>query len=149
MSATFTIHSEAEMLEWGQKLGKQLIAGDIVALNGNLGAGKTTLARGILAGCGFLGEVPSPSFAIVQNYDPPDCRIPVAHIDLYRIEDPADLAELGIEDMMETGALLIEWPDRWLDLSNPQLLRIAIEDMDGNHRQLTVSLGDAWEGRWQ
>lgn len=137
------------MLSWGEKLGKELEVGDIIALYGNLGAGKTTLARGILAGCGFLGEVPSPSFAIVQNYDPPSCRIPVAHVDLYRIDEPAELQELGIEDMMETGALLVEWPDRWPALAGPQLLRITIDNVDDTDRRLTVSHGDAWKGRCQ
>lgn len=132
----------------GVSLARQLRPGDIVALTGGLGAGKTTLARGILRGLGFQDEVPSPSFAIVQPYEPPSVRLPLAHVDLYRLEHAEELAELGLEDWLADGALVVEWPDR-LD---PALLRQALHidlaiGADGA-RILTVTVPGAWEGRW-
>ena len=101
---------ESEAL--GRKLGAVLRQGDVVTLSGALGAGKTSFARGILEGLGFAGEVPSPSFAVVIPYDEPGMRLPVWHADLYRIEAPAELDELGLEEGLATGALLVEWPER-------------------------------------
>jgi tRNA threonylcarbamoyladenosine biosynthesis protein TsaE len=82
----------------------------VVELSGPLGAGKTTLVRGVLIALGHAGEVPSPTFAIVQPYD--TTTLPIAHADLYRLEDPAEIEELGLEDQLIDGALLVEWPER-------------------------------------
>ena len=96
---------------FGRRLAAQLRAGDVVALFGELGAGKTTLARGILPASAIDGDVASPTFPIVMPYD--DARAsPVWHVDLYRIEDPAELEELALDEALEDGALLIEWPER-------------------------------------
>ena len=93
-----------------QRIAAGLAAGDTVALEGELGAGKTTLVRAILRALGETGEVPSPSFTLVQHYETP--RLKIAHCDLYRIEDPSEVDELGLEDALDQGAVLIEWPDR-------------------------------------
>jgi tRNA threonylcarbamoyladenosine biosynthesis protein TsaE len=103
---------------FGAALASQLGAGDTVLLSGSLGAGKTTLARGILAGLGYVGEVPSPTFTLVQAYEPPAVRLPVWHMDLYRLNRPEEALQLGWEEALETGACLIEWPDR-LGLAAP------------------------------
>lgn len=136
------------MEAFGANLAGLLRAGDIVALTGDLGAGKTTLARGLLRGLGHGGEVPSPSFAIVQPYEPPAVRLPLAHVDLYRLESAAEVAELGLDEWLGDGALVVEWPDRLGEPLLARALRIAI-DVDGTGaRVLTVRVPDAWEGRW-
>jgi tRNA threonylcarbamoyladenosine biosynthesis protein TsaE len=91
----------------GMSLAIRLKPGDIIALTGGLGAGKTTLARGILRGLGYDEEVPSPSFAIVKAYEPPAVRLPLAHVDLYRLERAEEAAELGLEDWLDDGALVV------------------------------------------
>jgi tRNA threonylcarbamoyladenosine biosynthesis protein TsaE len=132
----------------GMSLAIRLQPGDIIALTGGLGAGKTTLARGMLRGLGYDEEVPSPSFAIVQAYEPPAVRLPLAHVDLYRLERAEEAAELGLEDWLDDGALVVEWPG----LLDPALLRDALHiDLsmgEGGARVLTVTVPDAWEGRW-
>ena len=106
-----------------------------------LGAGKTTLARGVLRGLGHAGDVASPTFPIVQAYEPPDTRIPVWHVDLYRIEDPAELEEIGLDDALAEAALLIEWPER-LPALWPDALRLTLGDPGGRRPRLD-SLGAA------
>ena len=85
--------------------------GDVVALSGGLGAGKTTLARAIIAALGHAGEVPSPSFAIIETYDPPALRLPLVHADFYRLKRPEEAEELGLDDYRDGAALIAEWPE--------------------------------------
>ena len=131
---------------FGASLALLLRPGDGVARFGPLGAGKTTLARGLRRGLGHEGDVPSPTFAIVQPYDPPALRLPVAHVDLYRIAHPEELEELGLDDMLAAGALLIEWPER-LPRLWPQTLRLTLTAADGA-RALTAQVPPAWGSRW-
>ncbi len=138
---------QAAMGELGARLAAQLRAGDVIGLSGDLGAGKTTLARAILAALGLAGEAPSPTFAIVQPYDVPDVRLPVAHVDLYRLDNPDDVRELGLEDYADGGALLIEWPERLPAGTWPELLLLRLEGT-GTTRRLTAKVPAAWEGRW-
>jgi len=142
------LDNELATLDVGRKLGGLLRAGDKVALKGTLGAGKTTLARGILAGLDYAGEVPSPTFAIVQQYEPPETRIPVAHVDLYRIEDPEEIQELGLEDTLVDGAMIVEWPDRMPDSYWQDALVIELEITGEGNRRLTWHAGSAWNDRW-
>ncbi len=142
------LESEQATLDVGRKLGALLRTGDKLALTGTLGAGKTTLARGILEGLGYDDEVPSPTFAIVQQYEPPETRIPVAHVDLYRIEDQEEIPELGLEDALEFGAMIVEWPDRMPDSFWRDALKIELEITGDGNRRLTWTAGDAWKDRW-
>ena len=101
-----------------------------------------------MAGLGYDAEVPSPTFAIVQQYEPPETRIPVAHVDLYRIEDPEEIQELGLEDVLEDGAMIVEWPDRMPDRFWDDALKIELEITQDGNRRLTWTAGDAWKDRW-
>ena len=94
----------------GAQIAAGLHRGTAVALAGELGAGKTALARAVLRARGLKTEAPSPSFSLVQSYDLPGLTI--SHFDLYRIERDAELLELGIEDALDQGAILMEWPQR-------------------------------------
>ena len=132
---------------FGARLATVVRPGDVVTLSGPLGAGKTSIARGLLAALGLEGEAPSPSFAIVQPYDPPEVRLPVLHVDLYRLDDPTEIAELGLDEARQDSVLLIEWPERGDDWSDALELTLAIEP-DGA-RRLTARVPAAWEARWR
>jgi tRNA threonylcarbamoyladenosine biosynthesis protein TsaE len=141
--------SSAEALvDFGSSLGASLQAGDVLTLTGGLGAGKTTLARGILIGLGYQGDVPSPTFAILQGYEPPETRLPLGHVDLYRIEEANDVEELGLDDWLVDGALVIEWPDRLGGRYGAIALALALEIMPDGTRRLTADVPRGWEGRW-
>jgi tRNA threonylcarbamoyladenosine biosynthesis protein TsaE len=139
------LSDEAATAALGAALGKAARAGDVIALSGPLGVGKTVLARGLLAALGHEGEVPSPTFAIVQPYDLP--LLPVWHADLYRIEQPEELDEIGL-DCAEEGLLLVEWPDRAGPHAWPHAFRLTLDFADDGARRLTADVPPAWEGRW-
>ena len=130
---------------FGQTLAAKLEAGDVVTLSGPLGVGKTALVRGLLAALGHEGEVPSPSFAIVQPYD--ELELPVWHVDLFRLDDPSELEELGLESASD-GALLIEWPEKAGQGAWPDALRLTLEFADAGARRLTASVPPSWQSRW-
>lgn len=132
----------------GASLAPLLRAGDVVALFGDLGAGKTTFARGLLGALGLAEEAPSPSFAIVQPYAPPEVSLSVAHVDLYRLSGPDEAEELGLDDALGDGALLIEWPERLGDTLWPNALRLSFATTADGARRLTWEVPGAWEGRW-
>ena len=139
---------EAATLALGRSLAEVARPGDVIALYGDLGAGKTTLARGLLAALGLAGEAPSPTFAIVQPYAPPETRIPVAHVDLYRIDDPQDTQELGLDDYLQDSLLLVEWPERLGDRLWPHALKLTLARTADGARALTAAVPSAWEERW-
>lgn len=133
------------MTALGARIGSRLRAGDVVALSGPLGAGKTTLARAIIAACGHAGEVPSPSFTILETY--PECSPPLVHADFYRLDDPREAEELGLDDYREGAALIAEWPERAGGFAGePGCLAIALEAV-GEGRRAIVEPGSAWLGR--
>jgi tRNA threonylcarbamoyladenosine biosynthesis protein TsaE len=136
-----------EQATWaaGAALARVAKPGDVIALSGPLGVGKTTLARGFLAALAHEGEVPSPSFAIVQPYEELDP--PVWHVDLYRIEDPSELDELGL-DSADDAVLLVEWPERARDSMWPEALTLSMEFGSGGDRILTAKVPPSWVGRW-
>jgi tRNA threonylcarbamoyladenosine biosynthesis protein TsaE len=139
------LHGEKETVALGARLASLARSGDVITLSGPLGVGKTALARGFIGSLGHTGEVPSPSFALVQPYDELDPR--VWHVDLYRIEDRSEIAELGL-DSAGDAILLVEWPERageqaWLDA-----LALSLDFAPGGARILTVKVPPSWEGRW-
>lgn len=135
-----------------EALGAQLAAvarpGDVIALSGQLGAGKTSIARGLLAALGLEEEAPSPSFAIVQPYAPPETRYPVLHVDLYRIDDPAEAEELGLDDARYDSLLVVEWPERLPDSVWADALWLTLTIEPDGARGLTARVPAAWEDRW-
>lgn len=139
---------EAETLAFGATLAAVARTGDVITLSGDLGAGKTTLARGMLAALGLSGEAPSPTFAIVQTYAPPETRFPVAHIDLYRIEHADEAEELGLDDLRADHLLLVEWPERLGAAEWRDALRLRIETAPAGGRRLTAEVPPSWEARW-
>lgn len=132
--------------ELGRRIAARLEPGDVVALSGNLGTGKTTLARAIIAACGHEGEVPSPTFTILETY--PDCRPPLVHADFYRLSSPSEAAELGLDDYRDGAALIAEWPERG-GVFNREQGYLAISLLaEGEGRRAIVKPGAAWQGRW-
>jgi tRNA threonylcarbamoyladenosine biosynthesis protein TsaE len=140
-----TLADEVATMRVGAELAGKARPGDVIKLSGPLGVGKTALARGFLAALGHEGEVPSPSFAIVQPYEELDPR--VWHVDLYRIEDPAELAELGLDSAVD-AVLLVEWPERAGNEVWPEALNLSLEFGPNDYRILTARVPPSWEGRW-
>ena len=133
---------------FGAGLAELVAPGDVITLAGQLGAGKTSIARGVLAALGLAGEAPSPSFAIVQPYAPPEVRIPVLHVDLYRIENVAEMEELGLDEALSDSMLIVEWPERAPD-HWPDALALSLEILPDGTRALTAQVPAAWKARWQ
>jgi tRNA threonylcarbamoyladenosine biosynthesis protein TsaE len=133
------------MADFGARIADKLRPADVVALSGGLGAGKTTLARAIIAALGHEGEVPSPTFTILETYD--GLRIPLVHADFYRLDRPAEADELGLDDYRNGAALIAEWPEHAGGFATePGCLAIALE-IAGVGRRAIVEPGEAWQGR--
>ena len=137
------LRDEQATARFGAGLAAVARPGDVITLAGPLGVGKTALARGFIAALGHEGEVPSPSFAIVQPYE--DLRPPVWHVDLYRVEKTSELDELGLDSAAD-AVLLVEWPERagvW-----PEALALSLAFGQNGDRILTAKVPPSWEGRW-
>ncbi|HEV8338274.1 MAG TPA: tRNA (adenosine(37)-N6)-threonylcarbamoyltransferase complex ATPase subunit type 1 TsaE [bacterium] len=119
---TLTTRNQEETLDLGRRIGRALGRGDLVALVGELGTGKTVLARGIAEGLGASGYVASPTFTLIREYQGPT---PMYHVDLFRLT-PQEAADLGLEESMEQGVIVIEWAERAPGLLRPPLLRIDL-----------------------
>ena len=141
----------------GRRLARLLRAGDVVLLQGPLGAGKTTLAQGIGAGLRVEGPVRSPTFVLLARHDPatradgqPGAGLALYHADLYRLDDPESVAELALEEQAASGVLLVEWPERGLAALPAQHLLVVLEplpttDRASDARRLTiVAVGDRY-----
>lgn len=140
--------STEEMLAVGAAFATVLNPGDVIALRGALGTGKTTFVRGLLRALGLEGEAPSPSFAIVQPYAPPEISMPLAHVDLYRLDEPGDAQELGLDDYLSDGTLAVEWPERLGEALWSHALLLDLSTMPDGTRRLTATVPPAWKGRW-
>lgn len=142
------LRSPEDSLELGRRLAERARPGDVIALSGPLGAGKTSIARGLLAALGLQEEAPSPSFAIVQPYEPPEVRFPVLHVDLYRIDDPSEAEELGLDDARYDSLLIVEWPERLGDAAWHDALWLSLDVAPDGARVLTAKVPAAWKDRW-
>jgi tRNA threonylcarbamoyladenosine biosynthesis protein TsaE len=143
-----SLPDEAATKALGETLAHVLQPGDAVCLTGPLGAGKSTLARALVRALTSPDEeVPSPTFTLVQFYDGPD--FPVAHFDLYRLTDPDEAYEIGLEEALEDGAALIEWPQRLEGRLPPNRLAIDISPTgeDGQARRAAITAYGTFEGR--
>ncbi len=137
----------AAMTRLGEAIAAGLHPGDVVALSGGLGTGKSTLARAILKGLGYCDEVPSPTFAIVEVYDPPGVRLRVIHADFYRLEAANEVEELGLDDYRAESALIAEWPENAGGFSDePGCLSLRLEVAEKG-RIAIAQPGPDWLGR--
>ena len=116
----------------GEELGRRLRKGDLILLKGELGAGKTTFVRGMARGVGSAAAVASPTFQLVRIYPG---RLQLAHVDLYRLEVGDEVRDVGLDELLDTGAVVVEWGDR---LSGAGGALISIEHLGGDRRRLTV-----------
>ncbi len=135
---------EAATRALGAGLAPVLRQGDIVRLEGDLGAGKSTLARALIAAVTGVKDAPSPTFTLVETYEGPD--FPLWHFDLYRLENPADVWELGLEEALDAGVLLIEWPERIGGLLPEGALTVRLETA-GAGRRAHLDGDESWKAR--
>jgi len=130
-------HSEQETKKFGEKIGKKLESGDVVALYGELGSGKTVLVKGITTGIGCKDRVSSPSFIFVHEYK---CEIPVYHIDLYRTANLKDLFFIGIQELFANDRIcLVEWAEKAQRFLPSQHIAIKIKVLGKDTREISTS----------
>jgi tRNA threonylcarbamoyladenosine biosynthesis protein TsaE len=130
--------SDDETFELGRTVARGLRGGDLILLEGDLGLGKTVFAKGIAAGLGIAPEdVTSPSFTLVQEYA--GGRLPMFHVDLYRLEDPEDLATIGIEEVLSGGGVVVvEWGERLPPYLRRGAIRVSFHDIGEGSRRIEV-----------
>jgi len=134
---TITTHSQDDTASVGRRLASTLVPGSVVLLTGDLGAGKTALVRGLAEGLGVApGEVSSPTFTLIQEYR--GGRVPLIHVDLYRLNDAREIDELGLEELGLASVLAIEWAEK---LPRPVVdaIEVRIEHGEADERRLTIT----------
>lgn len=148
----FDLGSEAATSALGRALAARLQPGDLILLRGDLGAGKTALARAIIQGHlgrhGIEEDVPSPTFTLVQTYESP--ALLIAHVDLYRIEDVSELRELGLAEIADEGVVIVEWPERaetGIRRLSPDSLDISLTLMPEGLRRARLEGRGSWAAR--
>ncbi len=138
-SREWTTHSSDETIQLGREIGRGLTPPVLILLSGDLGAGKTTLTKGIANGMGAAGEdeVTSPTFTLVHKYDG---KSRVYHVDLYRITDSHDLETLGLEDIFnEAAVVIVEWPDKLTIRTDWPVIRVHLEHVSDDTRRIVIS----------
>ena len=136
MTLTLETKSHAETQALGERLGRALAAGDVVALTGDLGAGKTSFVQGLARGLGVRGRVASPSFTIVNEHQG---RVPLFHVDFYRLESARELDHIGFDDyFLRGGVVVVEWAERFPSALPAERLDIRIEIAGDDVRRLHV-----------
>lgn len=138
-SRTISLNSPAETQVFATQVATRLVPGDVVLLEGSIGAGKTHFARSLIQSLlPVMEDVPSPTFTLVQIYDGPNSEI--WHADLYRLSAPDEVVELGLTDAFEDAICLVEWPDRLAELAPENALTLRFElSQQEEHRVLTMS----------
>lgn len=140
-SHEWTTHSSDETIQLGRDIGRELTPPALILLSGDLGAGKTTLTKGIASGMGAAGEdeVTSPTFTLVHKYDG---KSRAYHVDLYRIEGSHDLETLGLEDLFnEPAVVIVEWPEKLTLRTDWPVVRVHLEHVSEDTRRVSIS---AW-----
>jgi tRNA threonylcarbamoyladenosine biosynthesis protein TsaE len=138
ISATYTTRSPEETHALGVRVGGLLRAGDVVLLQGDLGAGKTTFTQGLAAGLGVVGSVTSPTFTLVHEYG--GGTAPLFHFDPYRLAGPDDIVDLGFEEYLERdGVVVVEWAERLGRLTPRENLSVRIETTQTDDRAVTIT----------
>ena len=136
MTKTVTTCSETETATVGRELAAALLPGTTVLLFGDLGAGKTAFVRGLAEGLGLdAADVSSPTFTLIQEYR--GGRLPLLHVDLYRLNDAREIDELGLDELGSGAVLAIEWAEK-LPAPPPDAVRVTLEDAGGDDRRITV-----------
>lgn len=131
-----TLHTAEDALSWGANLAQSLSAGDVIALCGTLGAGKTQITRGIVAGMNSNAAVTSPTFTLVHEYL--GGRLPVFHFDFYRMDSAAEVIGIGWDEFLaEPGVIIVEWADMFPDLLPPHTRWFQIELLPDGSRSVT------------
>lgn len=155
------LENEAETAQLAQKISAYLFAGDVIRLEGDLGAGKSTFARALIQALGHKGSVPSPTFTLMQTYE--DTRLPIAHLDCYRIEDPAELEALDLHLYLAHAVTVVEWPEKGgeifsqnrpdaldyhiLSMDNAGTLTINLKEISPEKREVTFTASPSWVPR--
>ena len=130
--AVFVSHSEEETYQWAMRYSKTLHAGDVVLLNGEMGAGKTAIAKGIAAGLGIASEVTSPTYAYVNSYEDK-----LFHFDCYRVKDEEQAERLGFSEYFDLGGIcLIEWSENIAGLLPAQVKRVEVKKLGESVREI-------------
>jgi tRNA threonylcarbamoyladenosine biosynthesis protein TsaE len=144
MTLSLRTASVAATRRLGERIGRRLRAGDVVLLSGELGTGKTVLAQGIGAGLGVSDPIKSSSFVIMNQYA--GSELTLYHADLYRLEDPEQVAELALEEQASRGVLVVEWPERAPDELPPEhlLVRLAYDGARGRNIEIETH-GERYE----
>lgn len=136
--------SETETLSTASRFAATLRAGDIVALTGELGAGKTVFVRGVAAALGIPGPVTSPTFTLIHEYPG---AVPVYHMDLYRLNSPREILDIGVEDYFYgSGICLVEWAEKLGDLLPSGAIRVTIRHHGEHSREITIERRSAEKG---
>ena len=143
-SLEYLSHNPDQTRGIGLRLGGLLQQGDVICLEGELGAGKTTLVQGLAKGWGSLDPVTSPTFLIVNSYRRPDNGL-LYHMDAYRLESALEAAELDLDEMLSQGCLVVEWPERIKEILPKSSMWICLEYIAEEDRQMVIkSLGERY-----
>ena len=141
---TFTTHSPEETLEIGKKIGTLLQKGDILALQGTLAAGKTTITKGIAQSLGVKDVITSPTFCLISEYEG---KMPLYHMDVYRLDGAEDFANLGTEDMLYgNGISIIEWSEKIMSELPKKTIKIVITPNEDGSRSIAI---ENWPYDWK
>lgn len=137
---TLHTNSSEETIELGRKIGNLLQKGDIIAMQGTLAAGKTTITKGIAESLGVKDVITSPTFCLISEYEG---KMPLYHIDVYRLDGPEDFVNLGTDDMLYgKGVTIIEWSEKIMSELPPETIVLYLEAQDDGSRLITINNWD-------
>lgn len=134
---TYITHSAQETVDLGEKIGSLLKSGDVIAMTGTLAAGKTTITKGIAKALGITDVVTSPTFCLISEYE--GTKMPLYHMDVYRLDGPEDFINLGVEDMLDgDGVCIVEWSEKVSSELPKRTIKIEITPLEDGSRQIKI-----------